>query len=151
MMISVCGVVCSDCPAFDGAAQGPQHQQRTVEAWRRIYSLSEAPERIACGGCLGSDVDLFHTSGNCAARRCCLSKGFSSCAECAEDSCTDLEKAQAVWDGVPALIDKLSAADFAEYARPYCDHRIRLAALRVSFQGKGHDRFHANRPKPNQT
>lgn len=151
MMISICGVICSDCPAFDGAAKGRAHQQRTVEAWRRIYSLSEAPERIACGGCLGSDDDLFHTSRNCLARRCCLARGYGSCAECAQDSCPDLEKAQSVWDEVPALAGKLSAADFNEYARPYCDHRVRLAVWRDAIQGQKYGRILKNRPKPNQT
>jgi hypothetical protein len=168
MMISVCGVICSDCPAFDGAAKGPAHQQRTVEAWSRIYALSETAEHIACAGCLGPDDDLFYTSRNCVARRCCLARGYGSCAQCpaasgardlampagsrfARPDCPDLEKAQSAWDEVPGLIDRLSAADFKEYARPYCDHRVRLAALRDAFQGQQHDRILKNRSKPNQT
>lgn len=134
-MISVCGVICSDCPAYQAAAKGPAYQQRTAEAWHRIYELNFSPDQIACGGCLGSDAELFCTMGDCAARRCCLARGYSGCAECPDVQCPDLEKAQAVWDGVPALIDRLSAADFVEYARPYCDHRARLAALRDTFKG----------------
>ena len=130
-MMSACGVLCSECPAYDGVAKGIEHRRRTVEAWRRIYGLSETERRISCGGCLGPDAELFHTSRNCRARRCCRDKGFGSCAECPKESCQDLEKAQSVWDEVPELTAKLSPADFAEYAQPYCGHRERLAAARA--------------------
>jgi hypothetical protein len=135
-MISACGVICSDCPAYLGAEKGIEHQQRTVEAWQRIYGRKEAVEKISCGGCLSSDEDVFYTSVGCRARRCCRSKGFSTCAECPLESCEDLEEAQSVWDDVPKQIDILSSEDFATYAQPYCDHRPRLAALRVQFHLK---------------
>jgi len=129
-MMSACGVMCSDCPAYLGAAKGVAHQERTVAAWRRIYGLNETSENISCGGCLGPDDQLFHTSRTCKARRCCRSKAFSSCAECAVESCPDLEKAQSVWDEVPHLAEALSREDFVNYAQPYCNHRRRLAEAR---------------------
>jgi len=129
--MSACGVLFSECPAYLGAAKGIEHQVRTVEAWHRIYGLNETAEHISCGGCLGTDEEVFYTSRNCGARRCCQSKGFSSCAECPEESCTLLEKAQSVWDAVPNLATTLSPSDFATYAQPYCDHRKRLAAARA--------------------
>ena len=129
-MLSACGVMCSECPAYHGADRGAAHQRRVAKAWQRIYGLEEAPEHISCGGCLGSDRDLFHTSRRCRARRCCLRNGFGSCGECPMERCGDLEHAQAVWDGVPALADRLSRADVLEYAAPYLGHRERLAAIR---------------------
>ena len=129
-MMSACGVWCSDCPAYHAVAKGRPYQRRTAEAWRRIYDLREAPENITCGGCLGCDEDLFHTSRGCRARRCCLWNNFTSCADCPQPSCVDLEKAQSLWDGVPALESVLSRADFVRYARPYCGHRRRIAAAR---------------------
>jgi hypothetical protein len=122
--------MCSECPAYLAAAKGAAHQQGTADAWRRIYGLSEEARGIACGGCLGSDNELFHTSRRCAARRCCRGHGFSSCADCPKESCADLERAQSVWDEVPQIGAKLSPADFEAYARPYCGHRERLAAAR---------------------
>ena len=130
-MMSACGVLCSECPAYHAEAKGVAHQRRTVEAWRRIYGLSETTKRISCSGCLGPDAELFHTSRNCQARRCCLDKGFGSCAECPKESCADLERAQSVWDEVPELTAKLSPADYAAYGRAYCGHRERLAAARA--------------------
>ncbi len=131
-MMSACGVWCSDCPAYHARAKGVAHQRRTVEAWHRIYGLQVSIQDLACGGCLGPDEELFHMSRGCKARRCSRLKGYRTCAECPKTSCAVLEKAQALWDGVPALASKLSRADFAEYARPYCGHRRRLAAARAT-------------------
>lgn len=130
-MMSACGVLCSDCPAYHGAQKGSLLQERVAEAWHRIYHLNFSADQIACGGCLGPEKDLFCTQVNCKARRCCLSKGFNSCAECSVEGCPDLEKAQSVWDSVPGLVDKLSLEDFEAYAWPYCNHRNRLAAARM--------------------
>ncbi len=129
-MMSACGVLCSQCPAYIARAKGRRYQERTAAAWRSIYQLDEKPENISCGGCLGTDDQLFHTSRKCAARRCCLSNRFSSCADCPKETCADLETAQAVWDGVPALAGTLSRAAFDAYAQPYCGHRQRLEKAR---------------------
>lgn len=134
-MMSACGVLCSECPAYLGASKGIAHQERTVEAWERIYGLKETAEHISCGGCLGRDEQVFYTSRHCEARGCCRSKGYWSCAECPTDPCAILEKAQSVWDEAPDLINTLSPSDFATYARPYCDHRQRLAAARAALRG----------------
>ncbi len=38
-MMSACGVLCSDCPAYFADAKGVAHQERTASAWQRIYGL----------------------------------------------------------------------------------------------------------------
>lgn len=131
-IMSACGVLCSDCPAYLGNEKGRAHQERTVKAWHRIYGLNETPETISCGGCLSADDQVFYTSRKCKARRCCLSKGLASCAECPVENCPDLERAQSVWDGVPEIAKPLSHADFVRYAQPYCNHRQRLMEARCT-------------------
>lgn len=134
-MMSACGVVCSDCPAYQGTNRGVTHQKRVARDWARIFDLHEPFTNISCGGCLGPEDELFHTSRGCNARRCCLSKEFVSCAECPVQECLDLAKAQSMWDSVPKLAEKLSREDFATYAQPYCGHRGRLNEIRC---GLGH-------------
>jgi len=129
-MMSACGVLCSDCPAYHGKPKGTAHQKRTADAWRRIYGLKQKPEDINCGGCLAADEQVFYTCRKCKARLCCRSKGLSNCAECPVKGCSDLEKAQSVWDQVPNLVEQLSDEDFLIYAQPYCGHRERLAEVR---------------------
>lgn len=135
-MMSACGVLCSECPAYHARTKGPAHQQRVADAWRAIYGLDEKAANISCGGCPGPDAELFHTSRTCAARRCCRSSGHRSCAECAVERCADLEKALAVWDGVPAIGRTLSEPDFVAYARASCGHRERLAAARAAARNR---------------
>ncbi len=130
-MMSACGVICSECPAYLAASRGVEYQRQVVEAWHRIYGLNETAANISCGGCLGPDEEVFHTSRACRARRCCREKGFNNCADCPKVQCEDLERAQSVWDTVPRIGSSLSAADFDRYARPYCGHRERLAAARA--------------------
>lgn len=129
-MMSACGVMCSECPAYQGKARGVAHQKEVADAWKRIYNLDMEPAKITCGGCLGPDEELFFTMGRCRARVCCRSKGFESCAECPTRDCPDLEKAQSVWDSVPDIARGLSPQDVETYARPYLDHRRRLAEAR---------------------
>ncbi len=121
-MMSVCGVLCSECPAYLAVSKGAAYQRRTADAWRRIYGLSETAGNISCGGCLGPDDQLFHTSRSCKARRCCRDKGLTSCAACPNVSCEDLERAQSVWDGVPNPASALSGARAGARRR---DHGIR--------------------------
>ncbi len=129
-VMSACGVLCSECAAYDGRARGTEYQAEGAAAWLRIYALKQEPASMACGGCLSSDEDVFHSSRTCRARRCCKAKGLTSCAECDVEPCEALERAQSNWDAVPALEGKLSRADFVKYAQPYCGHRVRLAAAR---------------------
>ncbi len=129
-LISACGVICSECAAFHGASRGIAYQSEAAATWGRIYGFQTEPEKMTCAGCLSSDNEVFHTSVTCAARRCCRSKGFSSCAECAEQSCELLAKAQSNWDAVPAIGATLSAPDFALYAQPYCGCRERIEEAR---------------------
>lgn len=131
-MMSACGVLCSECPAYQAEEKGIAYQRRVAEAWRRIYHLREKPEKISCGGCLGPDDRIFHTCRRCNARRCFRRLGLESCAACPKARCADLEQALSLWDGVPDLASTLSRADFATYARPYCGHRRRLAAARMA-------------------
>jgi hypothetical protein len=134
-IISACGVLCSGCGAYRAAAEGQEYQQEVAAAWLRIYERAEEAVNISCGGCLSSDQEVFHTSVRCTARRCCRDKGFRSCAECSKESCDHLERAQSVWDGVPQIASSLSPEDFERYAKPYCGHRERLAAVRNTTSG----------------
>lgn len=138
-MMSACGVLCSDCPAFRDK-EDRIDQEETVAAWRRVYGLKQKAEDISCGGCLGPDDQVFHTCRKCEARRCFREKGLRSCAECFVKSCVLLEKAQAQWDSVPQLVEVVSRADFAKYVKPYCNHRERLERARRAVAKRRHSK-----------
>jgi len=135
-VMSACGVICSGCAAYLADSKGPVYQRAAADAWERIYGFRVETAKMSCGGCLSSDDLVFHTSVKCAARRCCLGKRFMSCAECPEEPCDLLMKAQSNWETVPEIGAKLSAPDFERYAQPYCGYRERLAAARESIRSK---------------
>ncbi len=135
-VMSACGVICSDCAAYSAASNGLAYQKEAAEGWSRIYGFQVEPEKMSCGGCLSSDDRVFHTNVRCAARRCCLNKSLSSCAECPEKSCELLQKAQSNWETVPEIGAKLSPSDFEKYAQPYCGYRERLEAARRDFASR---------------
>ncbi|HUJ45478.1 MAG TPA: DUF3795 domain-containing protein [Opitutaceae bacterium] len=129
IQMSACGVICSECPAFlAGQAKDPAACERVAGAWHRLYGLDFGPDVLSCGGCLGSDEDLFFTSRKCAARRCCRSRGLASCAACADRPCADLERAQSAWDGLEERAQTLPEPVFREFVLPYCHARERVPA-----------------------
>lgn len=130
-------MLCSGCGAYRAASNGHAYQQEVADAWHRIYGLNVEAAQISCDGCLSPDDQVFYSSVKCTARRCCIDKGFKSCAECPEKSCALLERAQSVWDEAPKIGTTLSAIDFERYARPYCGHRERLATARGQIKSSG--------------
>jgi hypothetical protein len=128
-VMSACGVLCSGCPAF-WDKEDRIDRQGTVPSRRSVHRPKENTEHTSCGGCLGPDDQVFHTCTGCEARQCCRDKALRSCAECFVKSCVLLEKAQAQWDRVPELVQVVSRADFAKYAKPYCNPRERLERAR---------------------
>ena len=125
--LSACGVICSDCPAFRARqSNDPAMRERVAAAWHELYGLNFGPEVISCGGCLGSDEELFHTSRKCAARRCCYSRGLTNCGECRDRPCADLERAQSAWDGLEERAPLLAEPVFREFVLPYCHARRRV-------------------------
>ena len=125
--ISACGVVCARCPAFlAGRAKDPAARERVASAWHELYGLDFGPDVISCGGCLGPDEDVFCTSRNCSARRCCRSRGLRGCAECPDRPCAELERAQSVWDGLEERAATLPGPVFREFVQPYCHARRRV-------------------------
>ncbi|HUL54106.1 MAG TPA: DUF3795 domain-containing protein [Opitutaceae bacterium] len=125
--MSACGVICTECPAYlAGRAKDPAARARVAAAWHELYGLNFAPEAISCGGCFGSDEDLFFTSRQCAARRCCQGRALASCAACADRPCADLERAQSVWDGLEERARTLPGPVFREFVLPYCHARQRV-------------------------
>jgi len=135
-IMSACGVLCSDCAAYLAASKGPAYQKEAADAWKRIYGFQTEPERMSCGGCLSPDDEVFHTSVRCTARRCCLSRRLASCAECSEESCDLLARAQSNWDPAAEIGATLSASDFEKYAQPYCGCRERFNAARRAFRSR---------------
>lgn len=82
--ISICGIDCSECPAYEATLSNDVKAKKQVALeWTNDKCVLEAGD-IECRGCLISDWKVTH---NCETRKCCISKGHTSCAYCDEYPC----------------------------------------------------------------
>ncbi|HPR18150.1 MAG TPA: DUF3795 domain-containing protein [Candidatus Cloacimonadota bacterium] len=86
-MISNCGLICSECPAFIAFQTNDDALRRkTAEQWSKMNNAEIPPESINCEGCL-SDGRLFGYCHECEIRSCCQKHEVDNCAYCADYGC----------------------------------------------------------------
>ena len=108
-MISYCGLVCTDCPAYIATQADDQVAlERVAAKWREEYNSPEiTPESVVCDGCIAStDRHCGHWQ-ECDIRMCGADRGAANCAHCTDYACDKLERffgfvpdAREVLDGV---------------------------------------------------
>ncbi len=111
-MIAYCGLVCTDCPAYQATkADDAEALERVAAQWREEYSAPDTTaESVVCDGCLGDGRKASHPA-TCEIRACGVEHGVANCAHCADYACeklTDLfgqaPDAKKVLDGVKASL-----------------------------------------------
>jgi hypothetical protein len=91
-MLSRCGLVCTDCPAFIATREDDDDKRAAVaRLWSKQFQMDIKPADVTCAGCL---ADGPHSSycRVCAIRRCAVDRGLETCARCTEYACETLEK-----------------------------------------------------------
>lgn len=85
-MIAPCGLDCGKCDARKATITNDDAlREKTAKLWCEWNHTDEIkPEHINCLGCLAEGVKTYYCSELCGIRKCCLSKGYTSCASCAE-------------------------------------------------------------------
>ena len=94
MLISMCGLVCSDCNAYIATLDDDDEKRiETAKLWAKEYNRPDLkPEDINCSGCLSKGRQLFDHCMVCEIRKCGLEKDLESCAFCSDFSCEKLER-----------------------------------------------------------
>ncbi len=90
-MISRCGLVCTECPAYlatqaDDAAKAAE----IAAAWSKAYSAKIAVDDVWCDGCLVEGRKCSHC-GECGIRACATERGHDNCAHCPDYACEQLQ------------------------------------------------------------
>ena len=88
-LIACCGLNCATCDArIATIADDNDLRAKTAEKWTVQYNAAGiTPEMINCTGCREPGVKFNHCE-KCEIRSCVKSKGFQTCADCAEmESC----------------------------------------------------------------
>jgi hypothetical protein len=91
--IAVCGLDCSECPAFI-AHQNNDNELRvkTAGEWSKMYEHNFTPEDINCVGCVGAEGVQVGFCSVCETRACGLKNAVANCALCPDYACDRLIK-----------------------------------------------------------
>ena len=83
-MIACCGLDCSHCDARVATLNNDNAlREKTARLWCELNSTDAIkPEHINCLGCLSEGIKTYYCTDLCPIRKCCLAKGFSTCALC---------------------------------------------------------------------
>ena len=90
-MIAICGLACTECPAFIATHKNDDGERKKVaQEWSKEFKVDLKPEDINCDGCLATTDNLFSHTKVCGIRKCGLEKGVKNCAYCDEYVCEKL-------------------------------------------------------------
>jgi len=106
-MISVCGLVCSECPAYIATkADDYEALVKVAELWSKEYHADLTPEGCRCDGC--QDLPGRHIGhwSECKIQRCGHGRSLVTCASCQDYAC---EKLTGFFGMVPAAKTNLDA------------------------------------------
>lgn len=91
-MYGVCGMMCSNCPAYLATQKNDDNDRAKVAAmWSKMFKAEIKPSDINCDGCLSSSGRLFGHCRKCEVRLCGVDKKNETCAVCGSYSCTKLD------------------------------------------------------------
>lgn len=90
-IISICGIVCSECGAYQATRDNDDKKRREVaELWSNEYKSDIKPEDINCESCLTDSENVFGYTRICEIRKCGRQRGVANCAFCDEYACDRL-------------------------------------------------------------
>lgn len=90
-MMACCGLNCGECPTYMATQKDDDSARAKVaKEWSAFFKMAIKPENINCDGCLTGSERMFMHCQSCQIRSCCQSKGISTCAECVEYPCDNL-------------------------------------------------------------
>jgi hypothetical protein len=112
-IIACCGLICTDCEAYQATQAGDEAWLEQVAAkWREEYqNPSFTAANVACDGCLATDGQLCSHCLVCSTRRCCQEHGVANCGVCAEyETCEDIRGFFQYVPSAKVVLDEVHAA-----------------------------------------
>ena len=105
-LVSMCGLVCTDCGAFKATkANDTDAALRVAAEWSQQFHVDVKLHHVWCEGCTRPGRKCAHC-GECEIRACGLQRGFSTCADCGDFPC---ERLQGFFAMVPPARETLQA------------------------------------------
>lgn len=92
-MISYCGLVCTECPAYVATIRDDdEERQRVAELWSKQYGGDFGVSDINCDGCLSEGSRVFSYCNRCEIRKCGRERKVENCAHCDDYACEKLSE-----------------------------------------------------------
>lgn len=92
-MTALCGIKCSECPAFIAYKNNNQELRiKTAGEWSQMFKNDFKPEDINCVGCTPTQGVHVGYCSMCEIRTCGLQKNIATCAHCSDYACEKLVK-----------------------------------------------------------
>ena len=87
-LIACCGLNCGTCEARKATIDNDDELRREVSRkWCEMNHTDQiTPDTINCMGCRADGIKFAYCEYMCEIRKCAVSKGFQTCAEC-PDKC----------------------------------------------------------------
>ena len=105
-LMSMCGLVCSECPAYVAKVRNDDNLRREAAAtWSEMYSAEIKPEQMNCDGCVARGGVHFSHCHECEVRACGLDKFVDNCAGCDEYPCGKLSALHEMAPAAKANLD----------------------------------------------
>jgi hypothetical protein len=110
-IVSICGLLCSDCGAFIATINDDGEKRREVaELWSKEYNANIKAEDINCESCLSDSENVFSHPKVCEIRKCGKEKAVVNCAHCSEYACELLGKFFKMVPEAKQRLDKIKAS-----------------------------------------
>jgi len=107
-MLGVCGLVCSECPAFLATKNNDQNEKiRVAQMWSKEFGGDVKPEDINCDGCVSQSGRVYNHCLVCEIRKCGQDKHLQNCAYCGDYACQRLSDFIAHVPSAKALLDSI--------------------------------------------
>jgi hypothetical protein len=92
-IVAVCGLICTDCPAYVATqADDRAALERVAAEWRQAYNAPNITvESVICDGCLDGGRKCGHCA-ECDIRACGIARGVANCAHCSDYGCEKLQR-----------------------------------------------------------
>ncbi len=92
-LIAYCGLNCEKCPAYQATQDNDQTLREKVAVdWSKEFNVDLTAFDINCDGCKSVEGAHFSHCFECPMRLCAMERSLSTCADCGEYPCKDLEE-----------------------------------------------------------
>ena len=111
-IIAFCGIVCTDCSAYQATQTGEESAlERVAAQWKEDYHLEHVTiQDVTCDGCLGEGGRKGAHCFECDIRACGLERKVDNCAYCADYPCEKLESFFGFVPSARAVLDQVKAS-----------------------------------------